>query len=63
MTSGWDLSDWLIMILITAAWAASTVFLFKHPDPINFGTWATLAGTMIGAYHWMRVRDDKLEDK
>lgn len=59
---GWDLTDWLIAFLVTAAWIAATVFLFIHPDPLNFATWATVSGTLVGVYHWLRVRDDKIKD-
>jgi hypothetical protein len=50
------------MVLVTGAWVASTVYLFRHPSDMNFATWATLCGTMTGFYHYMTQRDDKTPD-
>lgn len=50
------------MVLVTGAWVASTVYLFRHPSDMNFATWATLCGTMTGFYHFMTVKDDKTKD-
>lgn len=58
-----DVRDWTILILVSAAWAASTVFLFLHPDAANFATFAGLSATMVGSYHWLSIKDDKSEDK
>jgi membrane protease YdiL (CAAX protease family) len=58
-----DVRDWLVMCIVTCAWLASTVFLFLHPDPANFATWAALGATMTGAYHWICYRDQKEADR
>ena len=59
---GWDLDDWIVMLIVTAAWVASTVFLFKHPDPANFVTWAGFGATEVGVYRWLTIADDKKPD-
>jgi hypothetical protein len=57
-----DTRDWIVIGLMGLIQVASTVFVFKHPDAINFATWATLCGTLVGAYHWMVIRDSKTPD-
>jgi hypothetical protein len=47
---------------MAAIQVAATVFVFKHPDAINFATWATVVGGLISAYHWMVIRDSKIGD-
>lgn len=60
--SVFDIRDWLVMLLVTAAWVASTVFLFMHPDAANFLTWAGLAATVTATYHWLVYADSKKPD-
>lgn len=62
MTRIRDLRDHVVMVLVSSAWIASTVYIYKHPSDMNFATWATLCGTMTGFYHFMCVRDDKIPD-
>lgn len=50
------------MGLVTVMWCAGTVFLFKHPEIMNFATWAGLGATMTGVFHWLTVRDAKQPD-
>lgn len=57
-----DSRDWFVMCAVTSAWCASTVWLFIHPSEAAFATWAGLAVTMIGAYHWLVLLDDKRPD-
>lgn len=57
-----DCRDTFVMGAVTAAWAASTVWVFLHPTEGAFATWAGLAATMIGAYHWLVMLDDKRPD-
>lgn len=47
---------------VAAAWAAATVYLFKHASDVNFATWGTISATMVGVYHWICIRDSKQED-
>lgn len=54
--------DWFVMMLAGGLWAAATVFIFKHPSEANFVTWSTFSGTMLAAYHWMVIRDQKVCD-
>ena len=58
-----DCRDTFVMGAVTAAWAASTVWVFLHPSEGAFATWAALAATMIGAYHWLVMLDDKRPDQ
>jgi hypothetical protein len=60
--SSFNIRDWLVMALVTAAWLISTMFLFVHPDPANFATWAAFGATIIGCYHWLIYVDDKKPD-
>lgn len=57
-----DARDWFILFHVNAAGFAATVFVFLHPDPIIFGTWAALVGTIIGFYQWQTIRDQKMKD-
>jgi hypothetical protein len=57
-----DFRDWFVIAMISAAWVAATVFIFKHWDPLNFATWATFSGTAIAGYHWLMIKDSKQED-
>jgi hypothetical protein len=57
-----DFRDWFVLLHLNAAGIAATVFLFKHPDPLNFATWATMLGTISGCYHWFMIRDQKIPD-
>lgn len=59
----WDLDDWFVAALVTTAWIFSAVFLWRHPSDLNFATFATLSGTLVGVYHFLSVKDDKSEDK
>jgi uncharacterized membrane protein len=57
-----DVRDWVVIGLMAAIEVTSTVFVFVHPDAINFATWATLCGTLISAYHWTIYKDSKVPD-
>lgn len=57
-----DTRDWAIIALMTGMHISATVFIFKHPDPINFGTWAGVTGTITGVYHWLCFKDSKEKD-
>lgn len=57
-----DARDWAVIGLMAAIQLAATVFIFKHPEAINFATWATVVGGLISAYHWMVIRDSKEKD-
>lgn len=58
-----DFRDWFIIFHVNAAGIASTWFLFKHPESINFGVWTTFIGTIIACYHWFTIRDSKQADQ
>jgi hypothetical protein len=57
-----DTRDWIVISLMAVIEIAATVFVFKHPDAINFATWATVCGTLATAYHWIVVKDSKTPD-
>jgi hypothetical protein len=50
------------MTLVSLAWGAATAYLFLHPGEGTFITWGTISGTMIAAYQWLCVYDDKKLD-
>lgn len=58
----YDCRDVLVMAIVTAAWGASTWYLFKHPSDVNFATWCGLAVTMTSVYHWLCFMDSKKAD-
>lgn len=57
-----DLRDWVVIMLVSAAWAAATAYIFYHPSDINFGTWCGFALTTTGTYHWICYADSKRPD-
>jgi uncharacterized membrane protein len=57
-----DVRDWVVIGLMAAIQVAATVFIFMHPDAVNFATWATIVGGLTTAYHWMVIRDSKEKD-
>lgn len=57
-----DIRDWVVIGLMGGIQFAATVFIFAHPDAMNFATWATICGTLTGAYHWMVIKDSKTKD-
>ena len=57
-----NVRDWFVLGCITAAWIASTVYLYVHPSGGSFATWAGLAATMIGGYRWIDLKDSKEAD-
>lgn len=52
-----DLRDWLVGGLVPGMWTFASVYLWQHPTDINFATWATASATMIGAYHYLNIKD------
>jgi hypothetical protein len=57
-----DAKDWFVMLLVAGIWIASTIYIFKHPDGGTFATWAALAATIGGIYHWLTIHDSKVPD-
>jgi hypothetical protein len=57
-----DTRDWIVIGLMAGIQIAATVFVFKHPEAMNFATWATVVGGLTSAYHWMVIRDSKQAD-
>lgn len=57
-----DIRDWIIVISMAGIQVAATVFIFKHPETLNFATWATVTGTLAGSYHWANLKDSKTPD-
>ena len=57
-----DWRDIVILIRVDTILTVGTIYLFKHADPLVFGSWATFATTMAGLYHWLVVRDSKQPD-
>jgi hypothetical protein len=57
-----DARDWFVLGVVTAIWLAGTAYLFLYPSPEVFAAWGALATTMIGAYHWLVIKDSKEAD-
>jgi hypothetical protein len=57
-----DVRDWVVIGLMAGIQVSATVFLFKFPTAMNFGTWATVCGGLVSAYHWLVIRDSKEKD-
>jgi O-antigen/teichoic acid export membrane protein len=57
-----EVRDWIVIALMASIQLAATVFVFVHPDSMNFATWATVVGGLVTAYHWIVIRDSKQAD-
>ena len=57
-----DYRDYFVLAAVTLGWTVATLFLFLHASSVNFATWAGLVATIVGAYHWLCVSDDKRVD-
>ena len=57
-----DVRDWIIVGFVGQIQVSATIFLFKHYDPVNFATWATICSTLTAAYHYICYRDQKVPD-
>lgn len=57
-----EVRDWFVLGCISFVGLAATLFLFKYPSATNFATFAGLQVTLMGAYHWMVIRDSKQKD-
>lgn len=55
-----DIKAWYVMLHTGSALAASTVFLFLHPEV--FAIWVTFVGSVGAAFHWMIIKEDKVPD-
>lgn len=55
-----DIRDWYIMFHLGGVMGASTYFLFLHPE--HFDGWALFVGTIISAFQWLTIHDDKVPD-
>ena len=53
-----DYTDWFVMVLIGALAAVGSVYVFKFHSDTAFGIWAGVVGTLTGAFHWLRIKDD-----
>ncbi|HXI67240.1 MAG TPA: hypothetical protein VNH41_04820 [Steroidobacteraceae bacterium] len=57
-----DCRDWFVMLLVAAAWAFASAYLWKHASTADFGIWAGVCGTLTAVYHWLNIRDSKEKD-
>lgn len=62
LKSKYDCRDFFVMLSAAAVIVTATIFLFKHPDPGNFVTWAGVVTTVFGVYHWVITWDQKKPD-
>ena len=57
-----DCRDTFVLGAVTFTLAAATTYVFMHPSEGAFATLGGIYVTLIGAYHWLCVTDDKKED-
>lgn len=58
----YDLSDWLVLIMIACSFVASWVYVFMHPSDTNFGICVGGVATSGGLFQFLRISDDKRPD-
>jgi len=58
----YDLSDWLILGLISGGFIASWTYVFLHPSEGAFGICVGGVGTFGAIFHGLRLHDDKTPD-
>jgi hypothetical protein len=59
----YDLSDWLVLVLVGGGFVAAWVYVFLHPSPEAFGICVGGVGTFGAIFHGLRVHDDKQPDR
>lgn len=52
----------MVAAIVTLTLLFGTLFLLAHPTDSNFMTWAGLVATVVSAYHWIAMTDDKRQD-
>ena len=57
-----DIRDWFVLASLCTILIAASIYLFKHPSDVNYAAWGAVCGTLISAYHWLTIRDDKEDD-
>jgi hypothetical protein len=57
-----DIRDYFVLASLGAMLIAASVYLFKHPSDINYAAWGAVCGTLVSAYHWLAIGDDKRKD-
>lgn len=60
--NGWDAKDWIVAVLHAISWTSATIYLWCHPSDINFATWCTYSAGVSTAYHWLLIKDSKIQD-
>lgn len=57
-----DCGDWIVVVFLFAFAATGATYVFGHPSDINFATWIGVLGIAGGIFHWLRIKDQKIED-
>jgi hypothetical protein len=57
-----DMRDHLVMLIVTLILIAGTFYLFKYHSDGNYLAWGGLVATLVSAYHWLNIWDDKKGD-
>lgn len=55
-----DARDWYIMLHLGGALGFSALFVFNHPE--HFDGWCVFVGSIISAFQWLTIHDDKTPD-
>lgn len=57
-----DCGDWIVVGFLFAFAITGAVYIFRYPSDMNFMAWIGVLGVAGGIFHWIRVRDQKIED-
>lgn len=59
---GYDLSDWLVLIMAVGSFILPWVYMFMHPSDATFGIGVGATVSSGSIYHALRIHDDKRPD-
>lgn len=60
---GYDLRDWLTLVLMGGGFSASWTYVFLHPSVAAFSICVGAVGTFGAVFHKICVNDDKVPDR
>ena len=63
MEENMDNKDKLTVLALFLITIASTIYIFVHPSDAVFGIWGGLVGTILAAWKWFDIWDDKNKDE
>lgn len=57
-----DCGDWVVVVFLFSFAAAGATYCFLARSDLAFGAWTGTLGILCGAFHWIRVKDQKIAD-